>query len=799
MPATRLRVTGTVQGVGFRPFVYRHAVGLGLRGFVRNDSAGVLIEVEGSAADIAELMRLLTDEAPPLARVTSVVCEAVASPIQTHDPSGANGGNFRIEESDASGMVAVPVSTDTATCAACLAEIDDPSDRRYRYPFTNCTDCGPRYTIVLSVPYDRPATTMAGFTMCEACQAEYDDPLNRRFHAQPNACPVCGPHLVWRAPDGATLAQGEAALDAAIDALRSGRILAIKGIGGYHLAVDATSEAAVAELRRRKARDDKPFAVLATDLDAARRLVVLSEAGEAALVSPGRPIVLARKRGDDPTDHERVVEAVAPGLGELGLMLPYSPMHHLLARGVGRPLVLTSGNVRDEPIAHDDDDAVSRIGSLADAILAHDRRIHIRCDDSVVRDRGGRPGGGSVQTLRRSRGHAPEPIALPFASPEPVLAVGAEMKSTIAVARDRMVVASHHIGDLEHLANYRSFLQAVDHLCHLSGVEPQLVAHDMHPEYLSSKWARDLDVDLMPVQHHHAHVAACLVEHGRTEPVLAIAFDGLGYGPDGSLWGGEFLVADLGSSVRVGHLRQVPMPGGVAAIREPWRMAAVWAAAAEAPPATASGAPAQAAAGVTAAVGAIGRRVERDRVAAVLDLAGRPGTAVTSSAGRLFDAVAVTLGARTRVSYEAQAAIELEALAQTVERNSAPRYEGSCVVATDAEGMHILDPAALLSTVLAERNRGTDYRIVAAGFHEALGQGAADLAIALASRHRLDSIVLTGGVFQNARFSAVVEDALTTAGLVVLGHERVPPNDGGISIGQAAIAAWSRRDDRPTS
>ncbi|MCU1354107.1 MAG: carbamoyltransferase HypF, partial [Acidimicrobiales bacterium] len=547
----RVRVTGTVQGVGFRPFVHRHAIALGLDGWVRNDSAGVLIEVEGEPAVLEQLTRAIRDEPPRLARVDAVEVRAGLAPL------GVAG--FHIAPTEAGGPATAPVGVDTATCAACLAEVDDPADRRYRYPFTNCTDCGPRYTIVQRVPYDRSATTMAGFTMCAACQAEYDDPSDRRFHAQPNACPACGPQLTWRCPTGEAIAVGDEALAATVDALRSGRIVALKGIGGYHLAVDAGSDAAVAELRHRKHRDDKPFAVMVPDMAAARRVGVVDAAALADLQGPGRPIVLVPRAGDG-----ALAGGVAPGLAEVGLLLPYSPLHHLLLGAVARPLVMTSGNVSDEPIAHDDGDAVARLGPLVDGLLTHDRPIHIRCDDSVVRASPRR-----LQVLRRSRGLAPEPVRLPVAAARPILAVGAELKCTVAVARGGFVVASHHVGDLEHLATYESFLQAIDHLCHLYDVRPEVVAHDLHPEYLSSKLAADLDLSLVGVQHHHAHVASCLVEHGRTAPVLGLAFDGLGYGTDGTLWGGELLVADLERSARVGHLRPVAMPGGAAAIREP--------------------------------------------------------------------------------------------------------------------------------------------------------------------------------------------------------------------------------------
>ena len=738
---SRVRVTGTVQGVGFRPFVYRRAVALGLVGFVRNDSEGVLIEIEGSAEDIDALTRGLVEDAPPLARVTTVDIESIAA-LGSDD-------EFRIVSSDDGGAARTPVSIDTATCADCLAEVDDPADRRHRYPFTNCTNCGPRYTIVTSVPYDRPATTMARFVMCDACQREYDDPADRRFHAQPNACPACGPHLQWRTVTGSVVAERESALDAAADALLDGRIVAVKGIGGYHLAVRADDDKAVAELRRRKARDDKPFAVMVADLAAARALCDLDASAEAALASSGRPIVLAPRRPG-----AAIADGVAPKLPEIGLLLAYSPLHHLLARAVGVPLVMTSGNVSDEPIAHDDDDAVVRLGPMVDGLLTHDRPIHIRCDDSVAR-----AGNGRLQLLRRSRGFAPEPLPLPDVARRAVLAIGAELKSTIAVARDRFVVASHHIGDLEHLATYRSFVQALDHLRHLYDVTPELVAHDLHPEYLSTKLALELDLPTLGVQHHHAHIAACMVEHGRLDPVLGLAFDGLGYGPDGTMWGGEYLLADMHGFTRVAHLRSVPMPGGVAAIREPWRMAVAWGAMPD---------------------------VDDESRRAVAELAASGRGPTTTSMGRLFDALASLIVGRARVSYEAQAAIELEALARTIDRVHAPTYAGAVVAKGD-----VLDPSGLVAVVVDELSGGAEPALVAAGVHESIGRGAAALAIELAGEHSVDTVALSGGVFQNARLSAIVESELRAAGLDVLVHELVPPNDGGISIGQAAIAAFS--------
>jgi hydrogenase maturation protein HypF len=532
-------------------------------------------------------------------------------------------------------------------------------------------------------------------------------------------------------------------------------VVAVKGIGGYHLATDAADEDAVAELRRRKHRDDKPFAVMVADLAMARTLCDLSAAATDALTSAGRPIVIAPRRPE-----AAVAPGVAPGLGELGVLLAYSPLHHLLLVGVGRPLVMTSGNVSDEPIAHTDADAVARLTPLVDGLLGHDRDIHIRCDDSVVRA----TPGGRIQVLRRSRGLAPEPLGLAVAASRPILAVGAELKSTVAVTLGTDVVASHHIGDLEHLATYRSFLQAIDHLCGLYRVTPEVVAHDLHPEYLSTKLADDLDLTAVGVQHHHAHIASCLTEHGRSDPVLGLAFDGLGYGTDGTLWGGELLIADLRGFDRVGHLAPVAMPGGVTAIREPWRMGVAWARQAGADD-----------------------HFDDPRRDAVADLAARGHGPVTTSMGRLFDAVAALLGLRSVVAYEAQAAVELEALARTVPRSEAPTY--AVEVGRDGSGMVVLDPAPLIAALLDERARGTAPALLAAGFHESIGWAAAGAAIDVAGEHGLGTVALSGGVFQNLRLAEVVEEALVEAGLDVLVHRIVPPNDGGISIGQAAVAA----------
>ena len=538
----RVRVDGTVQGVGFRPYVYRLAGELGLAGFVLNDARGVLIEVEGSPAAVDRFLARLGSEVPPLAVVEQLVVEERA-------PSGDQ--VFVIRESAAGELPDAPVTPDTATCEDCLRELFDPKDRRFRYPFINCTNCGPRFTIVRGVPYDRPLTTMASFTMCAECRAEYENPADRRFHAQPNACPVCGPSVrLIGGPGGAN-----DPLSATVVALASGATVAIKGIGGYHLACLAGDERAVAALRARKHREDKPFALMAPSPAVAATLVSLSPRALELLTGPERPIVLAPRLPGAP-----VAESVAPGVPELGVMLPYSPLHHLLLADVGETLVMTSANLSDEPIAYRDDDALERLRDITDVFLVHDRPIQTRTDDSVVRVVAGR----APAFLRRSRGYVPAALALPgHGTPRPLLACGAELKNTFCLARGARAWVSHHIGDLENYETLRSFTEGIEHFGALFAVEPEVVAHDLHPEYLSTKYALDLDgVELVGVQHHHAHLAACLAEHGEPGPALGVIFDGTGYGLDGTVWGGELLLGDLRSFRRVGSLLPVALPGG---------------------------------------------------------------------------------------------------------------------------------------------------------------------------------------------------------------------------------------------
>ncbi len=738
---TAIRVEGIVQGVGFRPFVYTLATGLGLAGFVGNDVDGVFVEVEGPAAAVTEFLRKLERDPPPLARIERVT----ARPLP---PNGDT--RFAIAPSPAAGPRRTLVSADTATCADCLTELADPGDRRYRYPFINCTNCGPRFTIVRDVPYDRPFTTMAPFAMCPACEAEYHDPADRRFHAQPTCCPACGPRLTLRDRAGNPL-PGDP-LTRAAELLTAGQILAVKGLGGYHLAVDAACQPAVAALRARKHREDKPFAVLAADLTQARDLVEVGEAAAALLTSPARPIVLLPRRPD-----AAVAPAAAPGNRSLGVMLPYTPLHHLLVRTMARPIVLTSGNVSDEPIAYHDDDALERLAPIADAFLTHDRAIHIRTDDSVARTFRARP-----MLIRRSRGYVPEPVTASAGFPRPVLACGAELKNTFCLAKGRHAFLSHHIGDLENAETLRSFTEGIEHFRRLFDIEPQVVAHDLHPEYLSTKYALDLDgADLQPVQHHHAHIASCLADNGADGPVIGVAFDGTGYGTDGTIWGGEFLVAGLAGFERAGHLAPVPMPGGAAAIRQPWRMAAAY---------------------LDRDDLDVARR-NADRWAQVTAMAAKGVNApLTSSAGRLFDAAAALLGVRDTINYEGQAAIELEQLADPAETAAYP----AAVVAGDP--FQILG-ADLLTALLSDLTAGVRAPVIAARFHHGVAAAIEAGCVLLRERHGLATVALSGGVFQNMLLLHATAARLEARGFRVLTHSRVPCNDGGISLGQAVIAA----------
>jgi hydrogenase maturation protein HypF len=748
----RARVEGVVQGVGFRPFVHRLAHEHTLAGWVRNDERGVLLEVEGGGDRVERFLERLAGEPPPLAVIEGVRTEPLP-------PSGQDG--FQILTSGREGEPAALVSPDVAPCEDCLVELFDPSNRRYRYPFINCTNCGPRFTILRGVPYDRSQTTMAAFELCAACRAEYEDPTNRRFHAQPNACPACGPTVRLIDAAGAAIwAQDPVAAAAA--ALLAGQIVAVKGLGGYHLACLADDERAVAELRRRKRREERPFALMAQDVSAVSALVRLTAVERDLVCGRERPLVIARR-----CPRARVAAAVAPGSPDLGVMLPSTPLHQLLLADTGRTLVMTSGNVHDEPIAYLDEDALRRLGAIADAMLVHDRPIHVRADDSVVRSLA--IGSERPLLLRRSRGYAPASLALPLPAP-PLLACGAELKSTVCLVKGSRAWVGQHLGDLKNWETLRSYREGVAHLEALFAVEPEVLAHDLHPDYLSSAYALQRDgVQLVAVQHHHAHLAACLAEHGERGPAVGAIYDGSGLGSDGAIWGGELLAGDLERVERVGHLQPVRLPGGDAAVREPWRMACAWLLAAldgEAPlPA------------------AIADRIDPERWRQVAALA-RSGMAspVTTSVGRLFDAVCALCGIRTTVRDEGRAAAELEAVAAPSEGGTYP------LPLVDAEVLR-LDARETVRAVLCDLAAGVCAERISARFHNALAEATTRALSLLARRHRTNTAVLCGGVFQNRLLLERCAEALGRTGLRVLIPRELPPNDGAIAYGQAAVAA----------
>ncbi|SHN18036.1 carbamoyltransferase HypF [Actinacidiphila paucisporea] len=801
-PPRRSRVTvrGVVQGVGFRPYVHALATGLGLAGHVTNTPDGVVAEVEGGAEAVAAFCARIGPGAPPLAWVESVDHQTLAV---------TGGSGFAIVASRTEGQVRTLVPPDTATCADCLAELADPGDRRHRHPFISCTNCGPRLTIVTGLPYDRAHTTMAGFPMCGACAGEYADPADRRFHAQPIACHACGPRLRLLVPDGARpdgarvdgdrpegsrvdsarpdgarpggtysgrTAPGGDPIGAARALLAAGGVVAVKGLGGYHLACDADNADAVALLRRRKARGDKPFAVMVRDLPAVERLARTCPQERALLTGPVRPVVLLRGR------RRALGGAVAPGAPDIGVMLPYTPVHHLLLGLPGDPpgpsvLVMTSGNVSGEPIVTDDGEALEKLAPLADALLVHDRPIRVPCDDSVVRVLD-----GSVSMVRRSRGYAPLPVALPV-EVRPALAVGGDLKNTFCLGEGRRGWLSAHIGDMDAPAAAAAFERAREQLSAVTAVRPEVLAADRHPRYRSAAWAqRDRgELPLVRVQHHHAHLAAAMAEHGLdgTRRVVGVAFDGTGYGDDGAVWGGEFLLGDYAGFTRFCRLAYVPLPGGDAAVRRPYRMALahLWAAGIAWDPGL----------GPVAAcppdeLRVLARQVERGL-----------NCAPTSSMGRLFDAVSSLAGVCHLAGYEAQAAVELEAAALDAGGGTGPGYAFGLAPGADGDAELVAAPGPVLASVIADLRAGTGVRTVAARFHAAVADLVLRGCTAARERHGLETVALTGGVFGNALLSRLCADALRAAGFTVLVHRLVPPNDGGLALGQLMVAA--RRSD----
>ena len=754
-------VCGVVQGVGFRPFVYRLAFEEGLAGFIGNDTDGVTIEVEGPEERVEAFLDRLRAEAPPLARIDSIVARDVTAIGEV---------GFRIVASEVLGPVSTGIPADAATCRDCLRELLDPEDRRYGYPFLNCTNCGPRFTITRRIPYDRPQTSMARFKMCAACQAEYDDPLSRRFHAQPNACWDCGPRVWLVGADGSALS-ADNPVAATIDRLVAGQIMAIKGVGGFHLSVDATNQAAVMRLRERKHRYGKPLAVMVQDVEAAREVCTLTAAEEALLQTVARPIVLARKR-----DGGGIAEGVAPGIPWLGVFLPYAPLQHLLfADGRLRALVMTSANLSEEPIAIDNDEALARLGAIADAFLMHDREILQRCDDSVAAVVDGTP-----QLIRRARGFVPLGVELPLDAP-PLLAVGGHLKNVFALAQGRRVYQSQHLGDLENLTGLEFFKESLDHLMRTFEIEPETVVHDLHPGYLSTEWAkewaRERGLPLIGVQHHHAHVAGCMAEHGLRE-AIGLTLDGTGYGTDGRIWGGEVLIARLDGFERFAHLEYVAMPGGDAAVREPWRMA-------------------------FAALRAADFDVESEQIVKLLGAQASEvrvlrrmvergiNSPMTSSLGRLFDAVAAVVLNRRVVDYEAQAAIELEGIAvDEPDRFEQGDYVPELHDAEEGSGSAaVIRTGKMWKAVLEDLWRGVPASRISARFHAGIAEGFINVAGNARIESGINQVAMSGGCMHNRRLARLLRVGLEAQGFQVFQHAQVSPGDGGLSYGQVAVAA----------
>lgn len=758
---------------------------MGLNGWVCNRAGDVLIEVSGTEERLAHFIRRIRSDAPPLADIASLHHHAL--------PDDNFSEGFSIRESSAERGRTIHIAPDSATCPACLNELNSPTDRRYRYPFITCTDCGPRYSIITAAPYDRPNTTMACFPLCEMCEQEYHDPGDRRFHAQPIGCHICGPRLELTGTDGWIQAHDQEAILLAQHALAEGKILAVKGIGGYHLAVDAENHEAVAELRRRKRREEKPFAVMAANLEIAHRLADMDGLEERLLVSPEAPIVIVRRRDD-----ARLAVPVAPGNGWIGLMLPYTPLHHLLfapvrgsriggqgstslpgaatpePRTLFQSLVMTSANLSDEPIIYRDDAAIEQLAGIADAILSHNRLIHIPQDDSVIRVFQGRP-----LFYRRARGYVPRPIALPFETP-PLLAAGAELKSTLCLAANGQAFVSQHLGDLKSDPSCDLYRSLAGDLRSLLDITPEAAACDQHPDFHSTLFAESLHLPLIRVQHHHAHLAACMAENALAGPVLGVIFDGTGYGPDGSVWGGEFLVGDYEGFQRAGHFLPVRLPGGDKAVHEPWRMALSY---------------------LYRTLGETAFHLNHP-VVSTLTASERPifiamleqgfNSPLTSSCGRLFDAAAALLEVRQTVTYDGQAAIELEALAETADSSTDLPYR----ILNDTDGPLQLDFTGMFPAILRELQAGRQRASLAASVHDCVGRATVDACLRIAAQHGITRIVLSGGVFQNRLLSEKIYTGLANRDMQVFTHRLVPPNDGCIALGQAAIAGWqTRRSD----
>ncbi len=755
----KIGVRGVVQGVGFRPFVYRLAQEHNLKGWVRNTSGNVEIEVEGDAATLENFLNDLETKAPPMARIEKV--ETTFHPIKGYTdfeicPSLSQEGKYQL------------VSPDIATCEDCRREIFSPTDRRFGYPFTNCTNCGPRFTIIEDIPYDRPKTTMRQFKMCPQCQREYDDPLDRRFHAQPNACPECGPSLELVDGNG-NVVESNDVIKASSEFLKAGKILALRGLGGFQLAGDATSEEAVNRLRTRKRRPAKPLAIMMATLGEIEKHCLVSPEERKLLQSPECPIVLLRWKHSS----SNVSPAVAPNLKYLGVMLPYTPLHHLLLQETGLPLVMTSGNLSEEPIAKDNDEALRRLGGIADYFLLHNRGIFARYDDSVYMVEG-RP-----QAIRRARGYAPYPIFLPFKS-KPILACGAEDKNTFCLTKGNHAFLSQHIGDMENEETLEHFENTIELYKKLFRVQPEIIAYDMHPEYLSTKYALEVGLEsglsLIPVQHHHAHIVSCLVENEVEGPVIGVAFDGTGYGTDGTIWGGEFLLADWRRFQRVGHLEYVPLPGGAAAIKKPYRMALSYLYTLLGEDFSIDGLP----------IGKV-NSVELDIIRQQLKRG--INCPLTSSAGRLFDAVSALVGVKGEIDYEAQAAIELEMLAPDEAGELGQEVYPFNIV--EQQGMRVVKLGELFSAIVQDVKSQVPVDRISLRFHKIMAQIIAEMCKLIAKEDGINKVALSGGVFQNRLLLKLATGALHQAGFSVLTHRLVPCNDGGISLGQAVISNFA--------
>lgn len=748
--ARRVEINGIVQGVGFRPFVYQLANRYDLKGKVANTSSGVAIHIQGPQTNIESFSKDLTQKCPPLAHITE---------ISLYDEHIKDFTDFTIVDSRKPALMTTLISPDVAVCDDCRRELFDLHNRRFGYPFINCTNCGPRYTIIDDIPYDRPKTSMKHFTMCPICQAEYDDPGNRRFHAQPNACAECGPHIDLYDNTRQKIATPKP-LEKTVELIKQGYIIAIKGLGGFHLAVDAENDQAVANLRKRKHREEKPFALMSFDVESVQSYAKVGPEEEKLLKSPQRPIVLLKKR-----EPNSISKEVAPRNRYFGAMLPYTPLHYLLLSRGFTALVMTSGNLREEPIAIDNDDAFERLSDIADYFLIHNRDIYLRSDDSIVRK-----AAGAIRFIRRSRGYVPVPVFLNKKIPS-ILACGAELKNTVCLTKGNQAFLSQHIGDLENLATYDFFKLTIRHMQRILDINPEIIAFDLHPDYLSTRYAEELqNINKIQVQHHHAHIVSAMAENRIDDPVIGLSFDGTGYGTDGAIWGGEILIADIEKFYRAAHFAYVPMPGSTAAIKEPWRMAVSYLYDALGQDFWNLGLP-------------VLKAIEADKVKIIVDMIRKKiNSPLTSSLGRLFDGIAAITGIRYKVAFEGQAAMELEMLAAD---KVADIYDYEWIT---TEGHKILT-RPIIQGVVNDMVNGIHPSVISRKFHQTLIQMFSDLCAVIRKESGLNRVVLSGGVFQNSLLLTGLIKALEEKNFQVFTHSKVPANDGGISLGQAMVAA----------